>query len=104
MQGFLQYLVHLVSAKNIIPRISAIWRRYHDGGTAKGIIVEERGRDKEGLLSIKGYDLGEGFCEMMKGYIYGFMRLTDAEEIEVKKESCIHKGGEECLWKITWKE
>ncbi len=104
VQGFLQYLVHLVSAKNVIPRIGAIWRRYHDTGTAEGKVTSEKGGEKEGTLTIKGYDAGQEFCELMRGYIYGFMKLTGAEQIEVKKENCIHKSGEVCSWNISWLE
>ncbi|NLI97402.1 hypothetical protein GX441_01935 [bacterium] len=104
VQGFLQYLVRLISTEKIVARLDAIWKRYHEGGKAEAQIFASKGAAKSGTFSVSGYDAGKGFCLMLTGFIEEFIRLAGARDIEIKKRSCIHNGDEKCLWSINWNE
>jgi predicted hydrocarbon binding protein len=104
VRGFLQYLVRLISTEKIVARLDAIWKRYHEGGKAEAEIVASKGSAKNGTFAVSDYDAGEGFCLMLTGFIEEFIRLAGARDITIEKQSCIHKGGEKCLWSINWNE
>jgi len=104
VKGFLQYLVRFLSVDQLIQRIGAAWRRYHNGG---GITVHALDNDqgrRRGLAEIKGYDAGPAGCVIMQGFIETLISSAGARNVEVVKKGCIHKGDEVCSWLISYEE
>ncbi|NLI97401.1 hypothetical protein GX441_01930 [bacterium] len=104
ISGFLQYFVKLISVKTAISRSDAIWKRYHDAGRIEiKMLSEEKGFYKAAFI-VRDFDAGASWCSAHKGYLEGFLPYTNAKNVTVTKDKCIHKGDEYCSWIATWEE
>jgi hypothetical protein len=104
IKGFLQYFVRVISVKTTIARSNAIWRRYHDSGSVETTMLEDGPDPKKGLFIVRGYKTVPAWCTVHQGYIEGFLPYTNACNISVEKQNCVHKGDEYCSWMISWNE
>lgn len=104
INGFLQFFVRVISVKTTIARSNAIWRRYHDSGSVETSMLEDDSNAKKGLFIVKDYKTNPAWCVVHQGYIEGFLPYTNARNVSVTKQSCVHKGDEHCSWLVTWEE
>ncbi len=104
IRGIIKLLVSLISVKTVIWRIDTLWNYFHKGGSVEVPIVREEGRHREGLLVVKDYDAGPGWCRLMIGYIETLIAATGAKNVAAQIQSCIHKGDEDCSWLVNWDE
>lgn len=104
IRGIVKLFVSLISVKTITWRIETLWNYYHKGGTAEVPIVREEGNHREGLLVIKDYCAGRGWCRLMTGYIETLIAATGATHVTAEIQDCIHEGNKECSWLVNWDE
>jgi len=104
INGFLKYLVRLVSVEKIIERASSIWHRYHNSGSIKIAEVSKTQDQKKALVVVSDYDAGQVWCRIMTGYIERMVSSTGAKNVTVEKKDCIHNGNETCSWLVRWKD
>jgi predicted hydrocarbon binding protein len=104
LRGFMRLAVSIMSVKTIVWRIGTLWSYYHEGGRADVPVIKDEGAHKEGVMTISGYDAGQGWCKLMGGYISFVVEATGAKDIKVEKKACISKGDPFCSWLVSWQE
>jgi hypothetical protein len=104
IRGIIKLFVSLISVKTIIWRIDTLWNYYHKGGSVEVPIVREEGRHREGLMIVKDYYAGKGWCRLMAGYVETVIMATGAKNVTCETQNCIEKGDEDCSWLVSWDE
>lgn len=104
LRGFMRLVVSIISVKTIVWRISTLWNYYHEGGRAEVPVIKDEGAHKEGVMTISGYNAGQGWCKVMDGYISFIVEATGAKDIRVEKQTCLSKGDRVCSWLVSWQE
>jgi hypothetical protein len=102
--GFLRYLMRFITMQVLLKRLGAFWKQYNRGAKIEmGPISTARGK-KEVVLSVQDYDLGAKGCIVLEEYFKVLCGKTGAQDVQVVKNSCIHKGDDCCSWKLSWKD
>jgi len=82
-----------------VRKMPVLWSSYHDTGKLT-VTIPAPG---EAHYELAGYGApSPEMCSINAGYFRGMLKLAGARDIEVTHGTCVHRGGEHCVWHAKW--
>lgn len=82
-----------------VRKMPVLWSSYHDTGKLTVTIPAPC----EARYELVDYGApSPEMCSINVGYYRAMLEMAGARDVEVVHESCIHTGGERCVWHAKW--
>ena len=102
-------ILSFLSTGFITKKALAAWRNYYSSGGLE-LVQDETEKTETGTKRIMSFKLSDFrtmsqvHCMNILGWCEKFVELLGATDIEVEETSCIHKGGDYCEFRLSWKD
>lgn len=83
----------------LVDRATRVWDRYHDTGRWR-VDVPAENRFIGELFDFAVRD--ESFCARLRGWLAGAVELTGGKNTVVTETKCSCKGGDRCVFAVSW--
>jgi hypothetical protein len=99
LSGMYASLQHGRLDNELVQRIAAGWRQYHDTGTLTASFDGQRVR-----FELRDYGLpNQELCWIQRGWYLTYLeRATSSTQVTVIESQCRLRGGPSCVWEGTW--
>ncbi len=85
----------MLTVEYAMKQAGALWRTYHDSGTARA----ERAGERALRFVVEDCDMPDDFRRILRGYIAAIIELTGAREPAVSEPA---RKGKAWLFEIAW--
>ena len=84
----------------LMQRMTAGWRQYHDTGRLEASLLDgDRARFELSKFGLPSREL----CWIQRGWFLSFVeRTTESPKVTVVETQCRTRGAQTCVWQATW--
>jgi predicted hydrocarbon binding protein len=100
LSGMYASLQHGRLDNELVQRIAAGWRQYHDTGSMTATFENDRVR-----FELRDYGLpNQELCWIQRGWYLTYLeRTTGSKHVTVSEPKCCLRGDPSCIWEGTWR-
>jgi hypothetical protein len=98
IMSFLSYFLTVNKALSYAPEM---WGQNYSSGSLE-VLENAPGRGK---VALRDFAHSPILCQYLAGYFHGVgARVAKAADVRVTEESCVHRGGDACIFLFEWAE
>ena len=97
--GVFKFVKSILSIQRVVGRASAYWSRYCDVGE---LTVIDSSANHYIVRLTEFPDIAEEHCHMICGWMRGLGDGARAEDVDIRKTRCVHRGDPYCEYQGNW--